>query len=395
MKCVSHVLRIILVTLLLSGCVQEPEQQTTATKDKSDIQVFQDHDALLKTWELVEFGDEHADHYGGTQRWDEHGAELIAHWEFLHNQQYLKDLLPYLMPRNYIFYPHDIPKLPKSGYGLIQRFYPVLEPDVIIDDGGEYAFEVGGTKFVVYSMPGAEGSDGLTVWLPEERILFTGDLYGHIFGMWPNLTTMRGERPRYPRPYIESLNRVLELEPEILVPSHFYPIKGKAFIKALTTKTRDAVAYVDNAVIEGMNEGKDVYTLMKEITLPEELQLNEVHGKVSWAVRSIWEAYTGWFYHNSATEMYAVPVTDAYPDLYEVAGGTEPLLTKAKALFAQRALEKSLHLTEVVLEIEADHKGALSLKRDILKALLERSGGVNHHEKNMLAYWIAEVEGRL
>jgi glyoxylase-like metal-dependent hydrolase (beta-lactamase superfamily II) len=69
-----------------------------------------------------------------------------------------------------------------------------------------YTFEVGGVKFEVIATPGAEGPDSISVWLPEEKILFTGDLFGHVFPMWHNLTTIRGKRHRFGLPYIESLN---------------------------------------------------------------------------------------------------------------------------------------------------------------------------------------------
>jgi len=337
----------------------------------------------------------HGDHYGTTPDWLEDKPEIITHYEFNHNQEYLVDLIPYLMPRNRIFYPEDIPELGGPMMGLVKNFYPKITPSITVADGDPYEFEVGGTQFVVYPTPGAEGPDGLSVWLPEQKILFTGDLYGHIFGMWPNLTTMRGERPRYPKPYIKSLDLVLELEPEIIIPSHFYPVKGKQFIKKLTKKTRDAVAYVDDAVIEGMNEGKDVYTLMEEVKLPEDLQLNEVHGKVSWAVRSIWEAYQGWFYHNSATEMYSVPLQDVYPEMVEMIGGAQQVLKKAEQLFAAQKLEKSLHLAEMALSVEPENKAALTLQLKIYDALLERSGKTNHHEIGMLEHLSLKTQAKI
>ena len=43
--------------------------------------------------------------------------------------------------------------------------------------------------------------------------------------------------------------------------------------------------------VAGMNAGKDVYTLMREITLPPELDVGQGYGKVSWSVRAIWENY--------------------------------------------------------------------------------------------------------
>ena len=64
--------------------------------------------------------------------------------------------------------------------------------------------------------------------------------------------------------------------------------------------------YVNDATVAGMNEGKDVYTLMREIQLPDELAVGEGYGKVSWGVRSIWEGYAGWFHARSTTELYPV-----------------------------------------------------------------------------------------
>ncbi|ELT92469.1 hypothetical protein CAPTEDRAFT_188586 [Capitella teleta] len=339
----------------------------------------------------------HADHFANADAWldDNPNAKVIAHWEFVHNQEYLKDLLPFQMPRNHIFYPNDVPNLPRTGYKLLKKVLPQIEPDVLVDNGQTYKFSQGGVDFIVYPTPGAEGSDGVSVWLPQHKILFTGDLFGHIFGMWPNFSTMRGERARYPRPYIDSLNLVLELEPEMLIPSHFYPIMGKAFIRSITEKTRDAVAYVDEAVVDGMNDGKDVYQLMKEIQLPDDLKLNEVHGKVSWGVKSIWESYSSMFHLNSANEMYPVPVSDIYDDVYGLIGAPEKILVKAEALIASGELEQALHLIEIMNIAEPENKKAIQIKINILDKMLVRSEGANHHEKMFLSRLIDKEKERL
>ncbi|MBK6509248.1 MAG: MBL fold metallo-hydrolase, partial [Haliea sp.] len=46
---------------------------------------------------------------------------------------------------------------------------------------------------------------------------------------------------------------------------------------------------------------------MRDIHLPDALALGEFHGKVSWAVRTIWEEYSGWFHFDSTTSLYGVP----------------------------------------------------------------------------------------
>ena len=69
-----------------------------------------------------------------------------------------------------------------------------------------------------------------------------------------------------------------------------------------------------------MNAGKDVHTLMREITLPPELDVGEGYGKVSWDVRAIWENYSGWFHHRSTTELYGVGPDELNADLVDLAG---------------------------------------------------------------------------
>jgi alkyl sulfatase BDS1-like metallo-beta-lactamase superfamily hydrolase len=336
----------------------------------------------------------HADHYGGTDEWIEDGTEIIVQREFLHNQHYLKDLTPFFYPRNKTFFPEDIPDIPSIALGAAKRFFPIVDATMVVDSD-PYEFTAGGQQFVVYHTPGAEGNDNISLWMPEKRILLTGDLFGHMFGMWPNLTTIRGERARFTRPYIDSLNLILALKPEIMIPSHFYPIKGADYIKRITTKTRDAVAYVDDAVIEGMNDGKDMYTLMREIKLPEELQLFEAHGRVSWGVKSIWKAYTGWFEMKSANEMYDVPVTDAYPEIFELAGGGKALMGRADTLLAEGELEKALYLTEIVESVEPDNADNNKLMSAILNAMRTRANHENHYEDMFLNGLILETNARL
>lgn len=326
----------------------------------------------------------HADHYGAAGSFMQGGTELIAHREFVHNQRYLKALAPTFMKRNAMFFPENVPNVPDFALGVLQRLYPTVEPTRLVDR--EYHFTLGGVRFEVLSMPGAEGPDGLCVWLPDQEILFTGDFFGHIFPMWPNLTTIRGERPRFPWPYIESLDRVLELDPKMLVPSHFEPITDREAIRAGVRRTRDAVAYVEAAVIEGINDGKDVHTLMREIQLPEELTLPEIHGKVSWGVRSIYEDYTGWFHLQSTTELYDVPRTALDAEIVEMAGGTEAVAARGATHLQAGELVKALHLSDMVLNADPTHEGALAVRLGALSGLLEAGGDVNHYE----TYWLRD-----
>ena len=242
----------------------------------------------------------HADHVGGTRLWDRGQAELIAHEEFEEEQRYLTELNPYLHQRNRVLFPW-IPESPRTLVGMNFRG---LIPDTRVRNGEPYRFSLGGRRFEVHAMPGAEGADNVVLWLPDEKILLSGDFFGPQFPQFPNIFTMRGEKVRKPIEYIASLNTLLALEPEVILPSHLAPISGAENIAADMRKIRDAVQYVHDETVAGMNAGYSLETVMAEIALPKDLTLSQSHGKVSWAVKSSWEYYATWFHFDRTSELY-------------------------------------------------------------------------------------------
>jgi glyoxylase-like metal-dependent hydrolase (beta-lactamase superfamily II) len=337
----------------------------------------------------------HMDHVGGTDVFREDGTEVIAHRELPAVQRTLKELAPFFLRRNKVLYPNEVPDIPDNVFGRIAlgAMYPTFEPTLLIDD--RYDFELGGVRFEVIHTPGAEGRDNICVWLPEQRVLFSGDFFGPIFPMWPNLYTIRGEPIREALPYAASLDRVLELEPEVIVPSHFEAIRGADRIRRDVTRMRDAVLYVHQEVVDGMNRGDSLETLMQEIQLPESLALTEAHGKVAWGVRAIWESYSGWFRYDSATELYPVPAASVHPEVVEMAGGPGAVARRASARIEAGQPEQALYLAEMALTADPNHKASLEAKLAALRLLVERSGDVNHSEVFWLRDGIQQTRAKL
>jgi alkyl sulfatase BDS1-like metallo-beta-lactamase superfamily hydrolase len=334
----------------------------------------------------------HADHIGGTQFWQEETTEIVAHREFVEEQRYLKSLENYQWQRNRVLFPW----MPETPGNIEILAYGGIEPSILVNEQ-DYHFTQGGVEFHVLSTPGAEGVDNISLWLPQQRILFTGDTLGPLFPQFPNLFTMRGEKMRKPMEYIHSLDKLIGLNAEMLVPSHHTSITGVDNIKNGLTKIRDAVQYVHDATIAGMNEGKTVYELMEEIKLPPELALTEEHGKVSWGVKSIWEYYMGWFHFDSTTELYAVPARDIYAEVATMAG-SESLLASAVNHLQQQQPEKALHFLEIILAEDPANQAALEVRLSTLQFMLERAkadNGGNNYEKDYLRRRIAITEQAL
>jgi alkyl sulfatase BDS1-like metallo-beta-lactamase superfamily hydrolase len=331
----------------------------------------------------------HPDHVGGVSLWKRDGVAVIAHRAFPERNRDQLRLMPFRDRRAQVLWAGVMPD------DRDQRGPPYTEitPDILVDD--DYSFYVGGLTFRVFATPGAEGPDGLSVWLPSRRMLFSGDALGPTVGSFPNLFTLRGENLRLAIPLLETLDQLRALDAEILLPGHFEPIAGKERIAALLARTEDAVRYVHDATVAGMNEGKDLWTLMEEIELPTELGVSEQYGRVAWGVRAVWEAYTGFFNDTATTEIYTVPPRAVYAELTELAGGPEKLAERASVHVVAGEPLRALHLAEVALAADPTHAGALEAQLAALQRLAEQDAGTNFQVAGWLRHRIAATRGAL
>ncbi|HXY36931.1 MAG TPA: MBL fold metallo-hydrolase [Planctomycetaceae bacterium] len=302
----------------------------------------------------------HADHTGGLRYWMEPETKLVVQQNYIEFQNYQERLRAYLGRTGAAQFGLDPGTL--NAFRVPEKHF---EPAITFGD--KYEFVLGGTKFEIFSTPG-ETYDHLCVWLPKYKAAFVGDNYYESF---PNIYTLRGTKPRWALDYMASLNKILALEPEIVLPSHGEPLVGKEKIVERLTRYRDAILYVHDATIKGMNEGKDVFTLMREVKLPSELNVGEAYGKVDWSVRGIFDGYVGWFDLNPAT-MYDQPPTAAEPELVRMAGGAEAVATRAKALAVSNPVVAS-RLADAALMVEPKSKSALEAKLAALKSLQSAS----------------------
>jgi alkyl sulfatase BDS1-like metallo-beta-lactamase superfamily hydrolase len=126
--------------------------------------------------------------------------------------------------------------------------------------------------------------------------------------------------------------------------------------------------------------------------LPPELQLPQAFGRVSWAVRGIFDGYAGWFDENPSS-MYKLPPSSIDAELVRLCGGTDALARRALELAQNGDEVRALHMTDVALVVDPNHKPTLEARLSALKSLLAKCG--NAIEVNWLRYGIRTVEAKL
>lgn len=334
------------------------------------------------------FTQSHADHYGAFPGQKDAETQVIAGAGFAETAEYFDRLDEFLKRR--------------SGklWGTITRgngpapVPPKVRADIEVAD--VHRFTQGGTEFEVHKTPGGETLDSVYVWLLQERTVFTGNLFGPVWKAMPNLVTIRGDRPRLARAYLQSVEEVRALEPELVVTGHGEPIRGAAQIRADLDLMHAAVSWLVEQTVAGMNAGKTVHQLMQEIHLPDHIAIGQFHGKTPWVVRAIWEENGGWFhYADGTTALYGSPRSAIDADLVELAGGADALAARAQARIEAGEPVEALHFTDIALNADPANTAALSAKKIALEHLLAAHGGTNLSETMWLKSEIAETEKAL
>lgn len=250
----------------------------------------------------------------------------------------------------------------------------ILRPTVVFDDVLET--RIAGIDLRLEHAPG-ETDDQILVWLPARKVLLPGD---NLYRTFPNLYTIRGTPYRNPRQWADSLDRMRELAPEFLVPSHTRPLAGADEIARVLTDYRDAIRYVYDQTVRGMNAGLTPDELAARIQLPPHLAaspfLQEFYGKVSWSVRSVFAGSLGWFDGNPSTLQPLDPHAQAVR-LAALAGGETALANALQAAVAAGDWQWVLQLSDAVLMLGPDDAAARAARVQALVALGEAESNPN------------------
>jgi alkyl sulfatase BDS1-like metallo-beta-lactamase superfamily hydrolase len=326
----------------------------------------------------------HADHFGGVPVFKDAGTKVIGGPGFNEALADMMRLQPFFGPRSKKLWGSTLKR------GNAPKPAPDVVPDIIVDR--TYAFEQGGRRFEIISAPDGETVDNLIVWMPKEKIAFTGNLVGPVWLSMPFLCTLRGDKLRMVWNYLRSLDKLRALGAEMVITGHGEPIIGKDRIAADIDKMHGAVSWVRDYTLDGMNAGKTVHELMRDVALPDHLKIGEFHGKVSWAVRTIWEEYSGWLhYEDGTTALYGVPRAAVNADLAELAG-TDALVKRAQAHVDSDKPLEAIHLLDIVLAVEPANRDALAVKKASLEHLLIACTSQNLSETMWLKSEISAVE---
>ena len=230
--------------------------------------------------------------------------------------------------------------------------------------------EIAGVKLELVAAVG-ETFDHMYVWLPEKRVLFSGDNY---YKSWPNLYPIRGAVYRDIKQWIEALNMMLAEEADVLVAGHTLPLIGKDEVRENLTLYRDAIQYIFEETIAGMNRGLTPDELVATIKLPKRFEgkdnLRPYYGHPAWAIRSIFAHYMGWFDGNAVNLFDLTPVEEA-KEMANLVGGAGKLLGCAQQAHSDGRHVWAAKLCDHLIALDRSAAEPKLLKAEALEAIGE------------------------
>ena len=227
-----------------------------------------------------------------------------------------------------------------------------------------------GVDLELIHAPG-ETLDHVVVWLPDRRVLFSGDNYYHSF---PNLYAIRGTPYRDFNAWVQTLDLLMGFDADVLAPGHSQPLIGKEIIREHLQDYRDAIFHIISESSDAMNAGFGWDAVAEQVQLPERLRdkphLKEFYGKVSWAVRAYCTGTLGWFDGNP-TNLNRLSPSEEANRMVSLAGGFEAVVLAAQSAFEKEDYQWTLELADRLLVLDANNPSATKLKIDAMRALAD------------------------
>lgn len=258
---------------------------------------------------------------------------------------------------------------PKRG-GAVFGSEKALKPTHLLSENRK-KIEITGIELELVAV-NAETTDALYVWLPQKKVLFAGD---NFYKSWPNLYAIRGTMYRDIRSWANSVDMMINEKPEYLVGGHTRPIIGGEKVNEVMTNYRDAIRFVFDKTIEGMNKGMTPDELVEYVKLPARLAekdyLREYYGNVQWAVRQIFNAHLGWFDGNP-TNLFSLSLKEEAVRMAKLAGGEEKLLQQAKQANNANDHQWAAQLADYLISLNPDNAEPKLIKAQALEALAEQ-----------------------
>lgn len=190
--------------------------------------------------------------------------------------------------------------------------------------------------------------DEIAVWVPNQKVMFVGDLVG---GTGPYASTPRNEHGRDPENFVTVADKMLGYPIEYMIPGHGRAVKGADDVRRVLTNARDITQFMIDDIVRGLNAGKSREEIIFGMQIPPHLasdpDLQWYYHPRNWVARGIYSRLAGWM-GDDPLELVTLPPHETAEKMVEAMGGVDQVVRKA-----QRALDGGDYRWAAQLAIQA------------------------------------------
>ncbi|WOK36098.1 alkyl sulfatase dimerization domain-containing protein [Sphingomonas sp. C3-2] len=269
-----------------------------------------------------------------------------------------------------------------------------IPPSQFVEMDGARDEEIAGVKLHMFHT-GGEAASHIAVWLPEHKILISGDeVQGPTF---PNLHSLRGTKMRDANRWVGALRRMQAFDANFMVPLHGPVVEGATKIRSMLAQYEDAIQYTHDQTIRLINKGIPENELPDALgPLPDYLRsepyTTEYYGTAADAARSYYVGYISWF-SGDATDFTPTPRAERARREVAMMGGRDKVLATAAKAFETNDAQWAAELTTMLIAMNREDMDARRLKAAAFRKLGYAT--YNSSRRGFYLMGALELEGKL
>ena len=214
----------------------------------------------------------------------------------------------------------------------------------------------------------SETDDSVAVWLPDEKVLYSGPaVIRACINIGTPLRTQRDDKR-----WVDTLDKLVALEPELLIPNFGKIVKGKDKIQFMLNNMAEGLRYLRREVTERMNRGMTDVEILHDIEYPpeyfEQPWSAPLYGCPDMIVRDIYRSENGWWDRNP-TNLHPAHPGEAASAVLAAISDRKFVLNKAERLLEAGEIQLALHVIDILAlapDDDDDVKAAKKLKSKLL-----------------------------
>jgi len=237
----------------------------------------------------------------------------------------------------------------------------------------------------------SDANDSMTLWFPELGICVNNLIWPALF----NIYAIRGEAYRDPRELLTGIDHIAGLKPEHLIATHGPPLSGEP-VSAAIADYRDAIAFIWDQTVRGINQGLRLSALTEQVQLPERFKQSyftqQLYGLVEHHVRQIHAGLFGWL-DEDESHIFPMPEQVRCERLIQGFGGPAAVRSQAQAALTAGDLRWAAELATWLVRDANASASDQQLLAQVMRQMAQRTPSAN--VRNWCLTRALQLEGQI